>query len=95
MCLSSNIHTHVVSAATEHPLRRYLERGVRVTLNTDGRLMDGITLTDEQYLAHAALGLGAAELKRLTLNACEAAFLPDSEKVPLVARMQSELDALR
>jgi adenosine deaminase len=47
MCLTSNVHTHVVDAVTGHPFRRYLERGVRVTLSTDSRLMDGITLTDE------------------------------------------------
>jgi len=95
MCVTSNVHTHAVAAVTEHPVRRYLERGVRVTLNTDGRLMDGITLTDEHFLAHTALGVTPAELARMTLNACEAAFLPDSEKVALVARMQNELDAIR
>jgi len=42
---------------TSHPFRRYSERGVRVTLSTDSRLMDGITLTDEYYSAHAGLGL--------------------------------------
>jgi adenosine deaminase len=94
MCITSNVHTRAVSSVSEHPLRRYLERGVRVTLNTDGRLMDGISLTDEHYLAHTALGLAPAQLAQLTLNACESAFLPDSEKVALVARMQSELEAL-
>jgi adenosine deaminase len=94
MCITSNVHTHAVHAVSDHPLRRYLERGVRVTLNTDGRLMDGISLTDEQYLAHTVLGVRREELARMTLNACEAAFLPESEKVALVARMQSELEAV-
>ena len=95
MCVTSNVHTHAVAAVAAHPLRRYLEQGVRVTLNTDGRLMDGITLTDEHFLAHTVLGVTPAELGRMTLNACEAAFLPESEKVALVARMQSELDAIQ
>lgn len=94
MCITSNVHTHAVHAVSDHPLRRYLERGVRVTLNTDGRLVDGISLTDEQYLAHTVLGVRREELARMTLNACEAAFLPESEKVALVARMQSELEAV-
>jgi adenosine deaminase len=94
MCLTSNVHTHVVSAVAEHPFRRYFEQGVVVTLNTDGPLTDGITLTDEYYLAHTALGLGPADLTRVVLNACESAFLPEFEKVALVSRVQSELEAL-
>ena len=92
MCLTSNVHTHVVSTVAEHPFRRYFEQGVVVTLNTDGPLTDGITLTDEYYLAHAALGLGPADLTRVVLDACESAFLPEYEKVALVSRVQSELD---
>jgi adenosine deaminase len=94
MCLSSNVHTHTVSQVADHPFKRYLQHGVVVTLNTDGRLTDGVTLTDEYYLAHAALGLSPDDLSRVVLNACESAFLPDYEKVALVSRVQSELEAL-
>ena len=92
MCLSSNVHTHTVASVADHPFRRYLQKGVVVTLNTDGRLTDGITLTDEYFLAHAALGLTRDELARVVLNACESAFLPDFEKVALISRVQTELD---
>jgi adenosine deaminase len=94
MCLTSNVHTHTVGAIGEHPFRRYLEQGVIVTLNTDGRLVDGVTLTDEYFTAHAALGLTKEELTRVILNTCESAFLPDFERVALVARVQSELEKL-
>ncbi len=94
MCISSNVHTHTVTQVAEHPFKRYLQKGVVVTLNTDGRLTDGVTLTDEYYLAHAALGLSPDDLSRVVLNACESAFLPDFEKVALVSRVQSELEAL-
>lgn len=95
MCLSSNVHTRTVDAIAAHPLKRYLEDGAVVTLNTDSRLMDGVTLTDEYHLAHATLGVSRAELMRMVVNACESAFLQDSEKIALVARVQTELDALR
>ena len=93
--MTSNVHTRAVTSAAEHPLRRYLERGVKVTLNTVGRLMDGISLTDEYFLAHTVLGLTAADLARVTLHAAEAAFLQESERVALVARLQTGLEALR
>src|SRR5438874_2868611 len=91
MCLTSNVHTHVVTSVAEHPFKRYYQQGVVVTLNTDGRLTDGITLTDEYFLAHAALGLSAEDLARVVLNTCESAFLPEYEKVALVSRVQNEL----
>jgi adenosine deaminase len=94
MCLTSNVHTHVVSSVAEHPFKRYFQQGVVVTLNTDGPLTDGVTLTDEYFLAHAVLGLSPDELQRVVLNTCESAFLPEYEKVALVSRVQSELDGL-
>src|SRR3989441_5626 len=92
MCLTSNVHTRTVAALAEHPFKRYLEQGVVVTLSTDGRLMDGISLTDEYYLAHAVLGLSRQDLARVVLHSCESAFLPDYEKVALISRVQSELE---
>jgi adenosine deaminase len=95
MCLTSNVHTHTVRSIAEHPFRTYLQQGVVVTLNTDGRLVDGISLTDEYFAAHTELGLTKEELMRVVLNTCESAFLPEYERVALVSRVQSELEKLR
>ena len=94
MCLTSNVHTHTVAALAEHPFRKYLQQGVVVTLNTDGRLVDGVSLTDEYFTAHAVLGLSRSELARVILNTCESAFLPEFERVALVSRVQTELEQL-
>src|SRR5213594_1414793 len=94
MCLTSNLHTHTVATLAEHPFKRYFDQGVVVTLNTDGRLVDGISLTDEYFLAHSGLGLTQADLVQVVLSTCESAFLPEFEKVALVSRVQSELEAL-
>lgn len=94
MCLSSNLHTGVVSDPSRHPARRYFDKGLVVTLNTDGRLMDGVTLSDEYWLAHTALGFDRAGLERLILNAIEAAFLPEHDRTELLARVRRELREL-
>src|SRR5438128_8048349 len=94
MCLTSNLHTHTVGSVAEHPFKRYLDQGVVVTLNTDGRVVDGISLTDEYFLAQSAFRLTKQEPPRVVLNACESAFLPEYEKVALGSRVQSELEAL-
>ncbi len=95
MCLTSNVHTHTVPSIAEHPFRKYLQQGVVVTLNTDGRLVDGISLTDEYFAAHAVLGLTREELMRVVVNTCESAFLPEYERVALVSRVQSELERIQ
>ncbi len=56
VCLTSNVQTRVAPSLREHPLRRYFDAGLVVTLNTDNRLISGTTLTDEYWLAHQHLG---------------------------------------
>jgi adenosine deaminase len=95
VCLTSNVHTHTVLEIGEHPARRYLDRGGVVTLNTDSRLMDRTTLSQEYWLAHQALGLTRAELETVILNGFRSAFLPDTEKAALVAQIERELREVR
>jgi adenosine deaminase len=91
VCLTSNLHTHTVTSLARHPAGEYIRRGCHVTLNTDSRLMDGTTLTDEYWVAHRKLGLGSDALKRVALNAFRAAFLPEADKTSLLARVSAEL----
>lgn len=94
ICLTSNLHTHTVTDLGAHPARRYLEAGAVVTLNCDSRLMDGITLSDEYWVAHTKLGLDRPAIDRLILNTFESAFLPDDEKRALVQRIAGELEEI-
>jgi adenosine deaminase len=91
MCPTSNEQTHAVASYQQHPLKRYLDSGVRATINTDSRLISGVTLTDEYVRAVNELGLTVVDLCRCVLNACEAAFLPFAERVALVAGVRAEL----
>ena len=94
VCLTSNFHPGTVQDVADHPLRRYFDRGCVVTLNTDGRLMDGVTLTDEYWLAHTKLEFTRNEIDTLILNAFESAFLPQDEKDALVADIRRELKGI-
>lgn len=95
VCLTSNLHTHTVTDLAEHPIRRYRERGCVVTLNTDSRLMDGTTLTDEYWLAHTRLGFDREALTDMMLDAVATAFLREEEKRALHARLVAELRETR
>lgn len=94
VCLTSNVHTHTVSSIREHPVTHYLEKGCVVTLNTDSRLMDGITLSDEYWTAHTQLGLGRSDIDRLIVNAFRSAFIAEPEKAGLVTRIERELEEI-
>ncbi|MEE8133881.1 MAG: adenosine deaminase [Gemmatimonadales bacterium] len=93
VCLTSNRHTHTVMDLSHHPARRYFDLGGVVTLNTDSRLMDSTTMTDEFLIAHQELGFTRSEIDTLILNAIDAAFLPAPEKQALRATVRSELES--
>ena len=93
--LTSNLQTRVVARASEHPVRRYLDAGLNVTLSTDSWLMSGVTLTDEYWLAHRELGFDREEIDRMILNGFASAFLNWPERQRLLAAVRDELEALR
>lgn len=93
--LTSNLQTRAVASAREHPVRRYFDAGLAVTLCTDSWLMSGTTLTNEYWLAHRELGFTRAEVDRMILAAFEGAFLPGPEKQRLYASARAELEAIR
>ncbi|HEX2781364.1 MAG TPA: adenosine deaminase, partial [Gemmatimonadaceae bacterium] len=61
ICLTSNVQTRATDSYETHPLRQYYERGLNVVLNTDNRLMSGVSLVDE-YEHAARLGFGFDDL---------------------------------
>jgi adenosine deaminase len=95
ICLTSNVQTRVAPSYEMHPFREYFDRGLNVVLNTDNRLMSGVTLTDEYVHAAQSLGFTFDELSRVALNGFESCFLPYEERMALVARAQAEIATLR
>ncbi|HZF66764.1 MAG TPA: adenosine deaminase [Gemmatirosa sp.] len=93
-CLTSNVQTRAAASYEAHPFRRYFDEGLNVVLNTDNRLMSGVTLVDEYAHAQAHLGFTLEELGRVALNGFESGFLPYAERRVLVARAERELAAL-
>jgi adenosine deaminase len=95
ICLTSNVQTRVTDSYETHPFREYYDRGLNVVLNTDNRLMSGVTLTDEYLHAAESLDFGFDELARVALNGFESCFLPYEERMRLVADAQRDISALR
>lgn len=91
ICLLSNVQTSVVDDLARHPLRLYFDLGVRVSLNTDNRLITDTTVTDELWRAHVDLGFTLEELKILIVQGFKSAFLPYREKRELLQRVNDTL----
>lgn len=84
VCLSSNVHTGATPSMAEHPFRFYMDRGFRVTLNTDNRLMSRTTMTDEYAIAVEQFGCTLADLEKITINGMKSAFLHYDERVKII-----------
>lgn len=93
--VTSNVQTRAVATPAEHPVRRYFDAGLEVTLCTDSWLMSGVSLTDEYLLAHRTLGFTRAEIDQMIVNAFESAFLPWPARQALLAEVHQELAAIR
>lgn len=94
VCPTSNVQTRVVGTFAEHPLARYRKLGGVVTLNTDNRLMSGVSLTDEFVRCGQYLGFGLADLGALALAAFDSAFLPLADRRRLREAAAREIDQL-
>jgi len=83
--VTSNVLLRVVPSVEEHPLRRLLDAGVTVTLNTDDPAYFSTDLNSELQLAYDVHGVTIDELKQLQRNALEASFAPDLFKRTVAA----------
>ena len=92
VCPSSNVQTGAVSDLASHPLRFYFDYGLRVTVNTDNRLITDTTVTKELWLAHKHLGFTLEDLTTMIVSGFKSAFLPYREKADLLAAVNTEVE---
>lgn len=86
---TSNVRTGVCASFAQHPLRRYFDAGLLVTLNSDDPAFFGSDLANEYILAHTEQGFTREELRQLAANSMRASFLPDLAKATWLSRIDS------
>jgi adenosine deaminase len=84
MCPTSNVHTGAAPSVQEHPIDLLRRLRFRVTVNTDNRLMSGVTLTDEFATLVDTFGYDWGDLRWLTVNAMKSAFCHFDERLALI-----------
>ena len=81
ICVTSNLRTGVCPVLGDHPVKRYFDEGLMVTLNTDDPAMFNTTLSREYQLVQENFGFSDEHLRELARNSFEAAFLPAEKKL--------------
>lgn len=94
VCPSSNLYSGIVSSLSAHPLKRLIEVGLRITVNTDDPSVCDVTLSDEISRTMSHMRLSLEQIKTMMIQAAEATFLPDEERAQLVAQFEEYMAAV-
>ena len=84
MCPTSNVDTGAAKSIAEHPIGLLAELRFRVTVNTDNRLMSGVSMTSEFATLAETFGYGWSDLAWFTVNAMKSAFIGFDERLALI-----------
>jgi adenosine deaminase len=84
MCPTSNVQTGATASISEHPIGLLRQLSFRVTVNTDNRLMSGVTLSSEFAALSDAFGYGWSDVEWLTINAMKSAFAPFDQRLQII-----------
>ncbi len=93
-CPSSNVQTGAVTSLATHPLSRYFNLGLRVTVNTDNRLITKTSVTEELYRVHREMHVSFDDIKMMVVSGFKSAFLPFHDKQAALRRVSAELEKI-
>lgn len=86
-CPGSNVATGAVASLERHPIRRFLDAGVLVSVSTDDPAMFGLSMAGELAALQSRLAFTDDEVRQLALNAVDSSWLPDDRRADLRARV--------
>jgi adenosine deaminase len=84
MCPTCNVQTGAAASIEEHPIDLLRRLRYRVTVNTDNRLVSGVTLSSEFHALAGAFGIALDDMEWLTINAMKSAFAPFDERLEII-----------
>ncbi|MFW9848829.1 MAG: adenosine deaminase [Candidatus Thorarchaeota archaeon] len=87
-CPVSNLRTRVVDSLQNHPIRKFFDKGLSLTVNSDDPTFFGTDMNNEYLQLHQDLGFSLHELYQISLNGVETSFLDEETR----NRMRSEFE---
>lgn len=94
VCVSSNLQTKAASSWEAHPVDFFVDYGLRVTLNTDNRLITDTTVSKELWLCHKHYGWDFDTIKEILIAGFKSAFISYREKADMLKDLTEELDKI-
>jgi aminodeoxyfutalosine deaminase len=91
ICISSNLRTGCCTRLAEHPVRRYFDAGLMITINSDDPAMFHSDLENEYRVAQNEFAFTGEHLRELAANSIEASFLPAERKVDLLRQIEKTI----
>jgi len=92
---TSNVQTKAVRRLQDHPLRRFHEQGVKVTISTDSRTVSQTTLSAEYEKAAGSIGCSIDEIWAMNLQALDGGFGDEVTRKRLRHQFETAEAALR
>jgi adenosine deaminase len=89
-CPGSNVATGAIGSLATHPIRRFWDAGVLVSVGSDDPAMFGLSLAGELAALQPSLGFTDADVRQLVLNAVDSCWLPDERRAELRARIVTD-----
>jgi adenine deaminase len=93
VCPLSNLRLRVVDQLTHHPLKRMMDKGLVVTVNSDDPAYFGGYVGENYRAITGALTLGKDEIAAIVRNGFEASLLSEAEKTAAYAEIDRVLTA--
>ena len=90
MCPLSNVSTRVVDILENHPVKRYLDRGLMVTVNTDDPMMFGNSLAEEFQALVEVHNFTRDDIQQLVSNGIQASWLSTERKIELLTEFSGD-----
>ncbi|HEY2498164.1 MAG TPA: adenosine deaminase [Candidatus Angelobacter sp.] len=87
MCITSNLRTGACTELKEHPVRKFFDQGLMITLNTDDPAMFQTSLNKEYEIAQQEFSFSDEHLREMARNSIEASFLPVERKLKLLSQI--------
>ncbi len=90
VCVTSNHHSGAVETLVDHPIRRMMQEGLNVSINTDDPSISRISLSTEYQTVHEQFGMPIKVLAERVQAAVKGAFLQSDLKTRLAAKIAEE-----
>ena len=89
LCPVSNVRTGAVRSIKEHPIKKYYDRGLTISINTDDPKMFNTSLAYEYRLLVEACGFSRSDIRRIIEMGIRSSWLPEERKSALVEQFKA------